>query len=322
MALVLAACAPDLTGAGGEPSADDGSDPTHASGASPGAAGAGPELAPGDPGEAPAPPPEQAVCLRWRELRARLSEGEWTGSVDACDAGRLDETGRESALELLNYYRELAGLPAVTHRADLDDRAQGCALLMDANDRLSHEPPRGWDCWTRQAADDAGLSNLSGGPGVRSIDAYLVDPGNEKTLGHRRWLLSGALGPIGLGGTDDASCMLVGESQGTAEPPFVAWPPPGRVPLPALDPIWESLDSTGWSIQSESIDLDGAEVSVREGDEELPVKVKKLAHDLGSWRAIRIVPQGWSARGGASYGVSVRGLDEPIEYTVDVVACD
>ncbi|MCC6215536.1 MAG: CAP domain-containing protein [Polyangiaceae bacterium] len=316
------ACAPDVAGEPGEPSRDEAPGAEQAAGANPGAAGAGPGLAPEEPGEAPPLTPDEAVCQRWVEVRAALTEGQWTGSVAECDPGRLEERGRKSALALLNYYRGLAGLPAVVNRADLDERAQGCALLMDANDKLSHKPPRGWECWSKQAAEDAGLSNLSGGPGVKSIDAYLVDPGNEKTLGHRRWLLSGALGPVGLGGTDDASCMLVGESDGTADPPYVAWPPPGRVPLQAFDPIWEPLDSVGWSIQSETLDLDRAEVVVREGDRELEVQVKKLAHDYGSWRALRVVPKGWSARGGASYVVSVSGLEQPIEYTVSVVACE
>ena len=44
----------------------------------------------------------------------------------------------------------------------------------------------------------------------------MVDSGNATTIGHRRWILSNSLGPIGIGGTDRASCMWTLSGTGRA----------------------------------------------------------------------------------------------------------
>jgi uncharacterized protein YkwD len=261
------------------------------------------------------------VCDRWQADRANLSEGTWTGSETGCNAGDTGAPGRENALKLVNLYRWLVGLPAVTTDASRDAGAQECALMMDANNSLSHSPPSSWACYSAAGASAAGKSNLATTPGVKAVDLYIADPGNATTMGHRRWILSNSLGPIGLGSTSGYSCMWVIGGSGGGANPWTAFPPPGQVPLALFTASYASIDSTGWTIQSDSINLSSASVTITDSGNDLPVNVVKLASGYGSAYAINIVPQGWKAQAGHTYQVTVTGASQPISYAVEVVAC-
>jgi hypothetical protein len=244
--------------------------------------------------------------------------------VGTCDAGDISATGRENALRLVNLYRWLADLPAVTNADGYDDQAQACALMMDANDTLSHSPPTSWNCYTSDGAGGAGSSNISSTPGVQGVDLYMVDPGNPTTIGHRRWILSNSLGPIGLGSTSSYSCMKVIGGSGSAGAQWTAWPPPGVVPLEAFSPstvYWTSLNDTGWTIQSDSIPLSAASVTITSGGADKPVAVTNLGSGYGSSYAISLVPQGWSAQADTEYLVEVTGTSPAFSYSVFVADC-
>lgn len=266
----------------------------------------------------------EAMCMRWNDDRADLSEGTWSGSVAACDPGDISADARANALRLVNLYRDLAELPAVTTDPVLDAGTQACAVMMEANGMLSHTPPMSWTCWTGQGADSAGASNISTAPGVVAVDRYMIDTGNETTLGHRRWILNNRLGPIGLGSTGNgASCMHVVGGDAELEVPWTAYPPPGPFPFEAVAPLrfGETLDQTGWSIQSDTIDLTAAQVSITANDVDRPVTVTPLQAGIGSDFAISIIPQGWTAKPDTTYHVSVTGIAAPIEYDVHFVVC-
>lgn len=244
-----------------------------------------------------------------------MSEGTWTGSVAACDAGELMSPGRENALKLVNLYRFLADMPEVEMDPERNEAAQQCALMQSANG-LSHEPPETWDCYTELGAEASGDSSISSGRGVRSIDAYVSDGSAADTFGHRRWLFSNSLGPVGFGSAT-ASCFHQTGGSGRAGKAFVAWPPPGPVPFATI--TTNRLDEAGWSIQSDSVDLSQGTVSVKDGDQELVVTQSSLPSGYGSRYALRIVPMGWESEAGHSYTVAVSGTS--VSYTVEVVDC-
>ena len=261
------------------------------------------------------------VCERWNADRADLSEGGSSGSVSQCKAGDISALGRANALKLINLYRFMAGLPAVTTNPTLDQKTQECALMMDANNQISHSPPADWNCYSSDGASAAGMSNIAGGPGVSAVDLYMIDRGNETTMGHRRWILSNSLGPIGLGSTSNSSCMSVFGGTGNGDNDWTAWPPPGDFPVEAVELAQSSIDVTGWTIQSDIINLAGAQVSIKDGGIDRPVSVTNLAARYGSQTAIRIVPNGWTTTAGQTYDVSVTGISTPIDYQVRAVAC-
>lgn len=264
------------------------------------------------------------VCLRWKCDRTDVREGAWAGSTAACMPGDLEVEGRENALKLINLYRFIAGLPAVETSAMRDSASQSCALMMHAAGRLDHRPDAGWPCYTPAGAQAAGNSNLSSTPAVAAIDGYMRDDGNAQTLGHRRWLLAATLGPVGIGGTSGYSCHWV--TGGTTNTPrrFVAWPPPGPVPLDALTTT--KADENGWSLHvfPNADDLAGATVAVLDDGVDAPVDVTQLQHDYGSRYAIAFKPRGWTAKAGHQYVINVSApaiTANPIVYTVEVVGC-
>jgi hypothetical protein len=280
-----------------------------------GAGGSG--AAGGDtPGGGPA-----GVCARWNADRDDMSEGSWSGSVNSCDPGDIGAAARDNALRMVNLYRFLAGLPEVGTDATLDQKAQACALMMHANDALSHTPPTSWNCYSADGAEAAGKSNLATTPGVMAVDLYMADPGNETTIGHRRWILSNGLGPIGLGSTSEYSCMWVLGQFGSGSS-FTAFPSPGPFPIEAMTASFAPVDQTGWTIQSNSIELSSAEVTVSDAGAPLPVAVTPLLPNYGSASALRFNPQGWSAEAGRTYHVEVSGIANPFGYDVEMVDCE
>jgi len=263
------------------------------------------------------------VCARWKGDRADLSEGTWSGNVASCDPGDISENGRANALRVLNLYRWLADMPPVTTDPTMDKQAQACALLQKANNSLSHTPPMTWTCYMAEGATAAGRCNISTGPGVQSVDGYMVDPGNDTTIGHRRWILSNSFGPTGLGSTDRHSCMMTfGKSK--VGKPWMAWPSPGIIPVQAMTPqriFRTSVDATGWTIQSDTINLASAQVTVTSAGADKAVAVQQLGMGYGSRYAISFKPQGWQSTAGQKYAVAVTGISTPINYEVEFVDC-
>lgn len=275
----------------------------------------------GGNGSAGAPIGAAEVCARWNGDRMNMREDAWNGDAASCKAGDMSAASRETALRIVNLYRALAQLPAVTLDATRNQQDQECALMMHANGSLNHEPPTTWKCYTADGAKAAGNGNLAGMGAVAAVDDYMLDPGNATTLGHRRWILSNSLGPIGLGSTGKYSCMWALGGTGKAGKPWLAWPPPGAFPLEALTASRkQSIDTTGWSLQSDSINLASAQVTVTLDGTNKPVTVTQLEPNYGARYALRFNPMGWSS-GVGTYHVSVTGISTPIEYDVNIVPC-
>jgi hypothetical protein len=272
----------------------------------------------------PSPPPDpvEAVCARWTAERDVPTEGTWTGDVATCDPGTLSQDARDATLQHVNLHRFLAGLEPLEEATERHDALQQCALMMTANGMLVHYPPDTWNCFTAAGAGAAAGANLSPEPSVSSVLLYMVDPGNEDTLGHRRWILSNWNDGIAVGGTGSYSCMGVGGGRADATgPAWTAWPPPGVVPIDALSiPGYTDVDTVGWHIQSDTVDLRGTTVTVTLDGASLPVRTSILPADYGSAFALRIAPDGWSVAAGSTYSVAVAGTD--IAYDVQIVDCD
>jgi hypothetical protein len=266
------------------------------------------------------------VCQRWTADRADVSEGASTADVPTCSAGTWGAPGPANSLKLVNLYRFFAAMPAVTEDPSYDAFAQSCALLQAANSAagLSHAPDAAAACYSAMGATGSAHSSICGGEGVACIDLYMSDEGSAE-LGHRRWVLANYLGPVGFGSvgtggrTATGSCFYQPAGTLNAHMPFVAWPPPGNVPLQAI--ATTSTDAAGWSIQSDTINLNTATVTVTDAATNRPVTVTALPANFGSTYAIKVLPNGWTSQGGHAYAVSVAGISSPISYTVDVVDC-
>lgn len=277
------------------------------------------------------------ACSRWACAHDGLAAAPWDGNAKTCLAGTIDQRARDRSLRLINAYRFLAGVPDLSAEPSWDPPAQDCALLADANHRLSHTPSRDWRCWSDRGARASAVSLVANRSAPLAIDPFIEDPGNESTMVHRRWLLSEKIHRIGLGSTSGFSCALVdgrewdlapvaaasasvdaGSTPTVAE--WVAWPPPGLVPVDVFRRT--KVDTLGWTVQSSSLDLDGARVEVRSVGRIRPVKTSALERTLGSLTAIRFVPDGWSSEQGREYDVHVEKEGVRIDFAVTPVSCD
>lgn len=189
----------------------------------------------------------------------------WIGNTALCVPGFPSEEAQDATRESVNFVRAMAGLDRVTFGDGLSSRAQQAALMMDANNQLSHDPPQSWDCWTEQGDDAAGHSNLAITTGTmdagEAIELYMDDLGpSNRVASHRRWILRPEATRFGNGLTDTASALWVigPSSERRANPRWVSWPSPGWFPA-GLEPHGR------WSLSSRSdrADFSDARVSVR-----------------------------------------------------------
>ena len=267
-------------------------------------------------------PRSEAVCARW-ERRRTLRDSEWHGNVAACEAGDMTPEWRAAAVEYVNIYRYLAGLYPVESVARLDEKAQACALALNARGQITHALMEDEPCYTPAAAEAAARSNIHSRPAVGATPDYMSDFGevNFAGLPHRLWMLSLRLGPIGIGSTNGFSCMYVAGGARRDDPTWVAWPPPGPFPVSA-----SSADRTGWSVHSSRVNLGRAAVTVTVDGEERPVTLRHLRAEGGASHGIAFIPEGWRSEAGVTYHVLVEGAfgdgsPVPIEYDVEMIDC-
>lgn len=274
----------------------------------------------------------EEVCRRWScGSVASATPATFSGNLEACSPGAGDADAASRALALVNLHRYLADLPPVTAEPAWAPAAAQCALLAHANEELSHSPPPSWRCWSPLGALTSSVSLIANRSAPVAIGPFFEDPGNEATMVHRRWLLWEGLEAVGIGSTDRYSCVVVdgaalgGVSEAASKSArrvrsargWAAWPPAGPVPFDVFTA--EKLDAIGWTLQSDSAELDHAKVRVFRDEVEVTVTVSHLTPLMGSRSAVRFVPQGWSTKPGEKYRVTSE--DGRFDYVVEPLLC-
>lgn len=236
-----------------------------------------PPAAPGGTSIAPIDTTSRAeVVARWNDTYFDNTPFSWSGSIGSCLAGDTTGAFKSAVLRRLNYFRAMAGLAGdLALDASLSAKAQQAALMMDANDSLSHSPPTGWTCYSAGGAEAASRSLLaySNAPArsVDLLDGYMRDRGaNNAAVGHRRWLLYPPLATIGTGDAPQANALwiVVPATTGSTAPAVaVAWPPRGFVPRPLTEP------TDRFSLSCAGADFAAASVTMR-ADTGQPVDVR------------------------------------------------
>ncbi|AKU93212.1 hypothetical protein AKJ08_3599 [Vulgatibacter incomptus] len=258
------------------------------------------------------------VCRIWRDGHVENDKAPWTAGSDKCDPGVFSESGLDDTLRRINMFRELSGLPPVTEDKPQRVQQQACAVLMHANQALSHDPPPSWACWTKAAADGASSSNLAIGwrmPGA-AIDGLMADVG-VSSVGHRRWLLGFFLGKVGLGFAGDATCVRVFDETGVTDRPWTAFPPAGPAPIAML----EGFGRVPWSFQAAD-GIEGAQVSMRLAKDGSEIPVESWIPDVGYRIPDAIVWQPPRVSAGDKYRITVtRPAKDPVTYDVELVDC-
>ena len=202
---------------------------------------------------------------------------EWDGSVGGCDEGHVDPIIQQKVLDRINYFRRNAGVPEVFFDPATNDMCQKAALMMQANNKLDHEPTTSWRCYSDEGATAAKHSLMGKGNTSLAVTAMMADQENP-SVGNRRWLLYPNGKVYGHGSTDNYCVIWALDDSGTidtlqyAEQP-VCWPPADYVPQMMLFKHWS------FSIMQ---DLDSAQVTVTMNGKEVPIKVEKLIEGYGA----------------------------------------
>lgn len=197
----------------------------------------------------------------------------WTGSISSGNAGTTAVAFKEDVRRRVNYYRALAGLPAdIVFNPTKSAKCQKAALMMTANNNLSHNPPTSWIFYTADGKEAAAVSNLAlGYYGPAAVDGYMLDPGaGNQIVGHRRWLLyqrarEMATGDIPQSGSYNSSnCLwVIGDFKAAPPAKFVAWPNEGHTPSPLLPARWSlSYPGADFKTAAVSMTLNGSNVPV------------------------------------------------------------
>lgn len=130
-------------------------------------------------------------------------------NVAECNAGSLKTSEKQKALDKLNQIRALHGLPGVDYDTSADAEVAAAALMMVANNALTHAPQTTDPCYSSTGLAGAQTSNLymmSGNNTLSTdsgmpVEAFLTDSG-VSSLGHRRWLLDPFLASTAFGRVD------------------------------------------------------------------------------------------------------------------------
>ena len=163
-------------------------------------------------------------------------------------AGSLTEAALQEALTYLNFLRWIAGLDPVALSPLYSLRSQNAALLLAANDEISHtpDPPAQMDgALYESALLGTSQGNLAKFNWMRpeilldGVEYFARDDGsmNLSVLGHRRWLLNPVMAETGFGLANAVSGMsyvvmyAVDDGNAAAQWERVCWPAAGAFPV-------------------------------------------------------------------------------------------
>ena len=214
------------------------------------------------PEEVQLDPRQQAIADYWDTLTPETDQPYLTAPSAASPylIGALHPDYLDTGLRYLNFVRWLSGLQQVTLSDHLCVQAQYGAVLLAANDVLTHSPEKPADMeasFYRMGANAAASSNLSMRYGFETarllqsaLQGHMDEDSalNRLSLGHRRWLLDPLLGAVGFGLAASATekqyiVVPVTDSSGTgALPEVLLWPSAGQFPNNVFAP------GTPWSI--------------------------------------------------------------------------
>jgi len=216
---------------------------------------------------------------------------EWTGNIFTCDAGSTSQEYVDATLRRINWFRAMSGVPSeVTVNSVASAKASQAALMMSANNSLSHYPDPSWLCYSSEGSEAASKSNIAlGYVGAESITAQFEDRGAFNAgVGHRRWLQYPITPSMGIGNVHPFSHHGVANTvwvmdfldlpewwsiEPVMRDGFVAWPPPGYVPYQTVYPRW--------SFSYPNADFSNAIVKMLVNGQPLSVKLEPIQDRMG-----------------------------------------
>jgi hypothetical protein len=184
------------------------------------------------------------ILKRWAELRPAFTEDGFYDTLPSYrapyEAGKLKDPYLKDALNMLNFYRCLAGLPDdVELKDEFIELAQHGSVLNAAHGSIAHQQsrPAGMSgTFYAKASRGIGTSNLGQGYATltNGVTGWMDDSdrGNRDRLGHRRWALNPAMRYTGFGFVEGFDSMYVFDSSRQEKVEYQAVCFPGGAAFP------------------------------------------------------------------------------------------
>jgi len=267
---------------------------------------------------------KQIVCTRWNKDFPKKTAPNWTGT--GCTPGTISQGSIDDAVRRVNLYRWLVGgLGTVTEYKTYSQQAQACAVIQANGDPSSagHHPKSTAKCYNSTGATASGRSNLSWGvPSPADAVTQFIADRNVASLGHRLWNLSPGLGRTGFGyakGTGryrQGSCQYVFDRTGRGNPKFIAYPPPGPVPMAAMRTGFGYI--TTWHFASSTYkvsSLTSVTVTRKSDGNKQTLRTRRIGN-YGSPPGVSFTPR--TPKAGETYTVQLGTI---YSYTISFVDC-
>ena len=200
----------------------------------------------------------------------------WTGNTSGCVAGTINQAATDATLATINFFRNMSGVNDVVLDEAYSRKAQQAALMMQAQNALSHTPTQPWACYSAEGVEAAGRSNFAlGATAPRAIKAYVEDSGGGNTAaGRRRWIQYPFMDRMGSVSTSGANALWVFTPFfNQRSPDWVAWPPAGYVTRDLVFPRW--------SLSRDDADFSGASVTMTLNGNNLTLQTSSVQNGYG-----------------------------------------
>ena len=264
-------------------------------------------------------------------------------SLNAPDyvAGELSDKTVQNMLNLLNFFRFIAGLPSdVEINEEYSRRAQAGALVNAANKELSHYPdqPDKMDYELYElGAYGTNSSNLACGYDNLAdalISGWMDDSDffNIDRVGHRRWVLNPDLKYTGFGRVESYYAMYAIDfsRSGSFEGDYVAWPAPNT----PSELFQDSAFSVNLGDDYDFPSIDNVTVEVSSKKLNKSWKLDKTNNVTGEFPYLNVDNNGYGMKKCIIFrvgdipdddtlrvkinGITQYGVEKPIEYNVNL----
>ena len=203
----------------------------------------------------------------------------WNGNSLQCKCGTLEKEIYKKVEDRINFFRTVTGLNKVILNSKYNVEAQAAALLIKANNELTHYPNSKMRCYSQAASNGClksclGFSDFINFPETAFITGFINDFGEDNYfVGHRKWILYTKLVDFGYGATNNSEALLTADGvtfDTLPTPEYIAYPWNGYVPVNLIFPKWS------FSInQDEDVDFSSTTISMLDSNGKL-IKIEKL----------------------------------------------
>lgn len=231
--------------------------------------------------------------------------------IENCRYGKPTESYYTTFLDRLKFFRRMVGInDQVYFKDEYNKEAIAAALIMNANNELTHHPNSSMSCYSEEGYKGASSGNLYlGAWSSNCIDGYIEDGGkNNTSVGHRRWIFNPFNTHFGTGSTitenifttnsgfewsskNGSNCLVVMTKENDYSPLTyfqnhpITWPTQGYFPTEFIKystNLDGSINPVRFSFSLVNADFRNAKVIIKQNGKLLKNKITSINEGYGS----------------------------------------